>query len=90
MGNEEKQIPIEQSMHNPLGDSVEISGSYMYPEPFPAPVPITIKTIEGDEVTLNMKRQPYESMDEIMFSNMDFPALKMTVIINEKEVKKSK
>jgi len=90
VGNEEKQIPIEQSMHNPLGDSVEISGSYMYPEPFPAPVPITIKTIEGDEVTLNMKRQPYESMDEIMFSNMDFPALKMTVIINEKEVKKSK
>lgn len=90
MGNEEKQIPIEQSMHNPLGDPVEISGSYMYPEPFPAPVPITIKTIEGDEVTLNMKRQPYESMDEIMFSNMDFPALKMTVIINEKEVKKSK
>lgn len=90
MGNEEKQIPIEQSMHNPLGDPVEISGSYMYPEPFPDPVPITIKTIEGDEVTLNMKRQPYESMDEIMFSNIDFPALKMTVIINEKEVKKSK
>lgn len=90
VGNEEKQIPIEQSMHNPLGDPVEISGCYMYPEPFPTPVPITIKTIEGDEVTLNMKRQPYESMDEIMFSNMDFPALKMTVIINEKEVKKSK
>ena len=62
----------------------------MYPEPFPAPVPITIKTIEGDEVTLNMKRQPYESMDEIMFSNMDFPALKMTVIINEKKLKNQK
>ncbi len=90
VGNEEKQIPLEQSVHNPLGDPVEITECYMYPEPFPDPVLITIKTIEGDEVILNMKRQPYESMDEIMFSNIDFPALKLTVIINEIEVKKSK
>ena len=54
------------------------------------PIPITIKTVEGNEVILNIKRQPCESMDEIMLSNIDFPALKMVVIINEKENKKSK
>lgn len=90
IGNGEKQIPIEQTMHNPLADPVEISECYMYPEPFPAPIPITIKTVEGNEVILNIKRQPCESMDEIMLSNIDFPALKMVVIINEKENKKSK
>ena len=90
VGNEEKKIPLEQSIQNPLADLVEISECYLYPEPFPKPVPITIKTIEGDEVILNIKRQPYESMDEIMFSNIDFPALKMNVIINEKETEKSK
>lgn len=90
IGNEEKQIPIEQTMNNPLADPVEISECYMYPEAFPAPVPITIKTVEGNEVILNIKRQPCESMDEIMLSNINFPALKMIVTIKEKEIKKSK
>lgn len=90
IGNEEKQIPIEQTMQNPLADPAEIRECYMYPEPFPEPIPITIKTIEGSEVTLNIKRQPYESMDEIMLSSVDFPALKMVIIINENEIKKTK
>lgn len=90
IGNEEKQIPIEQTMQNPLADPVIMSECYMYPEPFPEPIPITIKTIEGSEVILNIKRQPYESMDEIMLSNIDFPALKIVIIINEKEFKKTK
>lgn len=90
IGNEQKKMPIEQTMQNPLADPVKMIECYMYPEPFPDPVAITIKTVEGNELILNIKRQPYESMDEIMLSNIDFPALKMTIIINEKEIKKSK
>ena len=90
VGDEEKQIPIEQTMQNPLSDSVRVTECYMCPEPFPDPVPITIKPEDGDALTLMIKRQPYESMDEIMFSNVNLPVIKMTIILNETDARKSK
>lgn len=86
IGDSEKQIPIEETVGNPLESNIEISESFMEPEPFPEPVEMKFETVEGDAVTLHIKRQPYPSLEEARFSNIDFPAIKMNFYLADNHV----
>ena len=83
IGDKDKQIPIENTVGNPLESPAEIYDTYMYPEPFPPAKPLEFETAEGDKITIHIARKPYDSFREALFSNVDFPALQMQFILGE-------
>lgn len=89
MGDENKKIPIEQIGFNPLEESPEIIENYMYPEKFPDPFQMPIEIPNGKKIVLEIQRQPYDSMNIVKFANVNYPAIKMEIFINEVEIEKS-
>jgi len=78
IGNDEKLISIEKTMGNPLQENeVMVTQAGMYPEKFPDPITIIFESVEGDQVPTKIQQQPYDSLLEIKFQNIDFPALKV-------------
>lgn len=90
MGDKNKKIPIEQIGNNPLEENPKIIENYMYPEKFPSPFPMPMETPEGDKVVLEIQRQPYDSMNIVKFTNVNFPAIKLEMFISEDDLEKSK
>lgn len=81
IGDKEKQIPIEKTLGNPLNDSVKVTKSYMYPEPFPPAKELKFETEEGDTIVINIARKPHANLKEALFTNTNLPAIQMQFII---------
>ncbi len=83
IGDKEKQIPLENTVGNPLSSSVEIQNIYMYPEAFPPIQKIDFETEESDKIVIGIARQPCESFDKILLTNVDFPAMQIRFILTD-------
>lgn len=86
IGDKDKQIPIEHTLGNPLRGYGEIKENFMYPEPFPPAREMVFETIEGDKIFIHVKRIPHASFDEILFQNIDFPALQIQFTLADNRI----
>lgn len=86
IGDKAKQIPIENMQGNPLDDSnTTVKDAFIYPEPFPPAIPMHFETEDGDIIELHIRRAPYGSLSEVKFVNENFPAIKFSIIYDEKK-----
>ena len=84
IGNDNKMIPLEETLHNPLESSApSLESAELVPEPFPNPISITFETIEGDTITLHIQRQACKAMKKRKYANVDFPAIEMRLTLYE-------
>ena len=58
---------------------------YIYPRPFPKPVPVQFTLSDGVEINIDFQRQPYESMEYLKFTNVSFPGISIEWIIPDKK-----
>lgn len=80
IGNDEKVIPLEKTTGNPLQENkTVVAQARMYPEEFPRPITITFESAEGDRLPIEIQQQVYDSLLEIKFQNINFPALKVEI-----------
>ena len=78
IGDEEKVIPIEELSCDPLSDGEALfTDGFMRANAFPEPFKITFESPEGDSVEIRIQQQAYDSLMELRFINVDFPALKI-------------
>ena len=78
IGDEQKLIPIEVLTQDPLSDDeVTFTNGFLEPHALPDPIKMLFESPEGDQITIGMQQQAYDSLDEIKFLNVDFPALKI-------------
>ena len=75
IGDKDAQIPIENTLGNPFNADVKVKEIMMCPAQFPEPVPFFFESPEGDMVEMHIQQQAYDSLTEIKFANVDFPAL---------------
>ena len=87
--DKEKQIPLENTIGNPLTSSVEVHEAYLFPEPFPPAKQLEFETVENEKIIINIARKPYNSFEEILFTNIDFPALNIRFVLSD-DLKNSK
>ena len=77
IGDENKQIPIELLSADPLhSDGAKFVDGVIHPYPF-RKTKITFESSEGDAVQISFQQQAYDSVTEVKFTNVDFPALKV-------------
>lgn len=82
IGDDQKLIPLEQTVGNPLTDeSNEMKDCKMFPEKFADSVPLLFESKEGDKVTISFQQQAYDSLTEVKYCNVDFPALKIELYV---------
>ena len=80
IGNDEKGIPLEKTTRNPLQENkTVVAQARMYPEKFPKPITITFESTEGNQLPIEIQQQVYDSLLEIKFQNINFPALKVEI-----------
>ena len=80
IGDKDKVIPLEKTMVNPLRDEkFKILDCRMYPQKFPDPVELLFESVEGNMVPIAIQQQPYDSMVEIKFTNVNFPSLQIEI-----------
>ena len=78
IGDEEKKIPIEELSRDPLSDGeVLFTDGFMQAYAFPDPIKMIFESPEGDFAEIGIQQQAYDSLTEIKFINLDFPALKI-------------
>lgn len=76
IGDENKQIPIEKTIGNPLsGKETMLKDAWLYPGKFSEPFPLVFESKENDRVSLLVQQQPYDSLAEVKFQNINFPSL---------------
>lgn len=77
IGDENKRIPIELLSADPLhSDGAKFIDGVIHPYPFQE-TKMTFESPEGDVVQIGFQQQAYDSVTEIKFTNVDFPALKV-------------
>lgn len=82
IGDDENLIPLEQTMGNPLSDEqTTVKDCRMYPQGFPDPTSMVFESEQGDRVEIHFQQQAYDSLTEIKFSNIDYPALKIDLYL---------
>ena len=82
IGNDLQLIPVEQTIGNPLDDEdVSILNTRIFPRELSGPRSLRFESAEGDNVVINIQQQAYDSLTEIRFSNIDFPALTIDMYI---------
>lgn len=86
IGDKEKQIPIENTIGNPLNNHVQTYENFMLPEAFPPAKEVLFETEEGDKVVMHIARKSYASMHEILLANVDFPAIQIQFILADNHV----
>lgn len=80
IGNDKKVIPLEKTTGNPLQENgFIVTQAMMYPEKFPNPITVNFESTEGDRLPIKIQQQVYDSLLEIKFQNIDFPALKVEI-----------
>ena len=73
-------IPIEELSREPLADGeVKFVDSFVQATGFPKPFKMRFESLEGDNVEIGIQQQSYDSIKEIKFSNIDFPALRLEI-----------
>ncbi len=76
VGDNNKMIPLEELSREPLADGdVKVIDCFVQATGFPKPFKMRFESLEGDKVEILIQQQPYDSITEIKFSNIDFPAL---------------
>ena len=82
IGNEKELIPIERTIGNPLDDqAVVLDKCRMYPAKFPDPINYILETVEGEQVNVKFQQQKYDSVTEVKFKNVTFPALNIEIYL---------
>lgn len=81
IGDDQKQIPIENTFGNPFHDNTIVTKVMMYPQPFPEPVAINLESPEGEKIDIYIQQQAHDSLTEIKFANVNFPALNIEFYI---------
>lgn len=82
IGDDEQLIPIEQTVANPLTEEqITMRDCSMIPEKFPDATPMAFESEQGDRAVIHFQQQAYDSLSEIKFSNVDFPALKIDLYV---------
>lgn len=82
IGDGDRMIPLEKTVGNPLQETnVTVTKARMFPEKFPEPVSFLFESKEGDQVSMKIQQQPWDSLTEIQFSNVNFPALKTDIYL---------
>ncbi len=82
IGNDEQLIPLAQTEGNPLKpEESTVVETRMYPESFPDPISMSFESEDGDKETIHFQQQPLDSLTEIKFENIDFPALKIEMFL---------
>lgn len=78
IGDENKRVPIELLSADPLhSDEAKFVDGIIRPYPFQEPIKMSFESPEGDAVDIQFQQQAYDSLTEIKFMNVDFPALKV-------------
>ena len=72
-----------QTGGNPFLEDESKMEILMKPEEFPPAFPIHVQTGENEETEILIRQQPYASLDITKFENVNFPALKMTLLFDE-------
>lgn len=82
IGDEDRLIPLEKTVGNPLqDDDVTFTEARMVPEKFPAPFSLLFESREGDQLSIAIQQQPWDSLTEIKYSNVNIPALKLDIYL---------
>ena len=81
MGDENKTIPLEKIGADPFRDTCVVKNIIIYPEPFSESIPVIFESPEGEKVEINFRQQAYDSMTELLFQNIDFPALSIMLYL---------
>ncbi len=82
IGNHEQLIALENTIGNPLADKPnQMSNARMYPKEFPSPTALCFECDTGEKAYIHFQQQAYDSLTEIKFSNVDFPALKIDLYL---------
>lgn len=63
---------------------------FIRPQPFLPPKDVNISIIDGKEFKIKFQRQPYESMDTMLFSNVSFKLLDIKLYFHEADISKDK
>lgn len=82
IGNEEKMIPIEETMGNPLSDEkINLTDCRLTPAPFPGPQIMAFESADGERMDIKFQQQPYDSLTEVLLRNIDHPEFKIEIYI---------
>lgn len=82
VGSDHRLISIERMVGNPLSEKkAEIIESAIRPSEFPNPFVMLFECENGESVPISFQQQPFDSLTEIMFSNIDFQALNIAIYI---------
>lgn len=82
IGDGDQMIPLEKTVGNPLQEEdVTLTEARMVPEKFPEPFFFLFESAEGDRLSLAFQQQPWDSLTEIKYSNVNFPALKLDIYL---------
>lgn len=82
VGNDQQLIPLERMVGNPLSkENGKVMECMMFPTEFPDPFVIIFECENGEDVPVSFQQQPFDSLTEIKFSNIDFPALNIEMYI---------
>ena len=82
VGNDHQLIPLEQTVGNPLNEGkTAIMDCVIHPSKFPDPLVMLFECENGDSVPVSFQQQPFDSLTEIKFSNIDFQALNIEIYI---------
>lgn len=81
MGDENKTIPLEKIGSDPFRDNRVVKNTIIYPEPFSESIPVVFESPEGEKVEISFRQQAYDSMTELLFQNIDFPALSIMLYL---------
>ena len=75
IGDENSTIPMEKMGADPFRDTQVIKDTMIYPEPFSETIPVMFESPEGKKIEILFRQQAYDSMTEVLFQNISFPAL---------------
>lgn len=80
IGNNEKMIPVEKTFGNPfMGNEGQVTEAKMYPQRFPDPIIMAFESADGYRADIAIQQQAYDSVLEVKFGNVNFPALKLEI-----------
>lgn len=83
VGAEGKFMPMVQTGGNPFLEDESRMEILMKPAEFPPAFPLLVHTGDGEETEIMIRQQPYADLNVTKFENVNFPALKMTLLFDE-------
>lgn len=82
IGNDKQKVNIEDIIGNPLSDKHgKITDAKIYPSEEFKTTKVRFEDADGVKLEMTFKQQAYDSISEVKFSNIDFPALKIDIYI---------